>query len=496
MDNNKIILWCDRVIRFSFCALIYFLPISIALVEIFSNITLVFFFIKRGVIFRLKLRESLRDGRRMDWPGKLKLFWSSFKPLKNDLNWPIAIFVFINFLSLVFSQDHTLSLQGFFFKLLQGVYLCFVFVDSFKNKKQVSVFLLVCLLAGTLISTSGVVQYVTGKDFIHGHGLMPDKRIVSSFRNSNDLAAYLVFLIPVVLILLLNVSALKEFISQFVRRRSPGLAIFFPVWIWLFIVFILMYFCLGLTFVRGGWIAFFVSLIFLGWRNKKSLGFYFVVILVFLSVFHPRLLQVRRVALVSDDGGVSVKKGAKDSTPAVSGKSVALLEGENQEEFLGGERQSHQKSFWGRAMALFEKCGGSGRSSFWKEPLLIIKDYPFLGVGINTYSKEGMRYKISWGGYPHNCYLQMAAETGMLGLLSFLGIIVVIFKQTLKNFKRMRDDLLRWVMLGFLTGLLGFLTHIFFDTSFYSVQLGNMMWLLIGVIIALQKIGLETSERE
>jgi len=127
-----------------------------------------------------------------------------------------------------------------------------------------------------------------------------------------------------------------------------------------------------------------------------------------------------------------------------------------------------------------------GRRDFWREATSIIKDFPILGIGLNTYSKIAPRYKVSWGGYPHNCYLHMAAETGLLGLGSFIWMICVLFHMTLRNLKKIQNPFKHTLLYGFLLGLAGFLTHSFLDTNFYSIQLGMLFWLAISVIMQAQ----------
>ena len=82
----------------------------------------------------------------------------------------------------------------------------------------------------------------------------------------------------------------------------------------------------------------------------------------------------------------------------------------------------------------------------------------------------------------------MAVEIGIVGLLSFLWIVLTIFRKSLKVLNTMRDHFLRFLLLGVLAGYGGFLVHSFFDTNFYSVQLASLMWLLMGLIIAIPKI--------
>jgi putative inorganic carbon (HCO3(-)) transporter len=130
----------------------------------------------------------------------------------------------------------------------------------------------------------------------------------------------------------------------------------------------------------------------------------------------------------------------------------------------------------------------NNRLGYWSRSIHVIRDYPVLGTGVNTYSTVQWRYENEWGwgGYPHNSYLQMTAETGVVGLLSFLWLLFSLYKNSFRNLKKMQRPELRFLLISFLTGLSGLLIHSFFDTTLYSVQLSSFMWLLMGLIVALQ----------
>lgn len=135
----------------------------------------------------------------------------------------------------------------------------------------------------------------------------------------------------------------------------------------------------------------------------------------------------------------------------------------------------------------------SDRVIYWNPAIRNIRQSPFIGTGVNTYSKVASLNPPGTGGYPHNCYLQMTAEIGLLGLGAFLWVLFVLFVNSFKVIRKVRDPFLDAVMIGFLCGLFGFLVHSFFDTNFYSVQLGNLMWVVMGVIVVAQKIALKST---
>ena len=119
----------------------------------------------------------------------------------------------------------------------------------------------------------------------------------------------------------------------------------------------------------------------------------------------------------------------------------------------------------------------------------MIKESPILGTGLNTYSNIAVERKINRGGYAHNCYLQMASEVGVLGLIAFLAVIAVVYRQSCRNILNINDQFLFAVSAGTLAGLTGFLVHISVDTALYSVQLGNFLWIILGIVIATQRLG-------
>ena len=118
MDAKKVILWLDSAMAFSYYALIYFLPISIGLLESFAGLSLVLFFIKRGILFFVRWREGKKDAKGPIWVFTVKTFLRAFKPVSSVLSLPMAVFIGAGFLSIFVSQYTVLSLKGFFFKLL------------------------------------------------------------------------------------------------------------------------------------------------------------------------------------------------------------------------------------------------------------------------------------------------------------------------------------------------------------------------------------------
>ncbi len=123
------------------------------------------------------------------------------------------------------------------------------------------------------------------------------------------------------------------------------------------------------------------------------------------------------------------------------------------------------------------------RFNVWQGTLLMIKEHPFLGVGIGTFMSRFQEYIHGlYVSYVHNCYLQIWAETGIFSLLSFLMFAVILLRQGIRAFRVARGQF--WI-LGLVCGIFAFLIHSFFDTQFYSLQLSFLFWMMAGVLAAI-----------
>lgn len=459
----------NRIVVFFYCLLIFFLPISIALVESMAGFVILFFAIKKIIlcVYDLKMLRLQNPGLSL---GRRALFiLSIFKPSNCYLNIFMGLFIGLVFISVLQSRFVGLSLIAFIAKLLEGYFLYFSFVDCVTTKKYLKAFLTAYLASVTLMAVNGIVQYFTHTEFVRGTSLM-NSRVSSSLRHANDFGAYLILVIPMVLgVILLPIQHFSLLFGQWVRRNSK------TSWILkcgFFVLFLALLVCIGLTYSRGSWIGFWVSLaVFVAiWRRNYFR--IFLIGIVFLVIFLPLLAQTREVSFVSDD----VLQQKKIVEQYVN--EYAQDDGETR---TFSEIENRLKGHWQGMCSTFQHFRGQGRIGFWSEGLTLLKQRPILGSGLNTYSKL-------IPGYPHNCYLQMAVEIGILGLAAFLIMIFGLFWHAFTKFPSVADPFLRASLAGATAGLAGFLIQSFFDTTLYSVQLGTLMWVFMGLIVAVERL--------
>jgi O-antigen ligase len=227
-------------------------------------------------------------------------------------------------------------------------------------------------------------------------------------------------------------------------------------------LFLIIIGALGLTFSRSAWMAFFFSMVLWTFFTKRHAVWIILVIGIFLGVFYPQMVKTRNVTFVSDSVKMDKKKMQVDDKDNIF----------------------HEK-YWQERLRIFQsRFTGMGRKNYWTAAIGVIQDHPFVGAGLNTYSQLTRERKIKFGGYPHNCYLQLTAETGLLGLFTFLWIFAACYYYGLRSRSGL-DEERRVLLNGLLAGLTAFLIQGFFDTSFYSVQLGVYLWVILACIVHL-----------
>ncbi len=121
-------------------------------------------------------------------------------------------------------------------------------------------------------------------------------------------------------------------------------------------------------------------------------------------------------------------------------------------------------------------------------------DHPILGVGVGNYPAYYQQYSRELGMDPrltdrsaHSLYLQIASETGLVGLAVFAFILWKLFKgirRAKEDFLAAGNPALAGLATTFGIAMIGYLTAgIFLHTAF-----PKYLWLLIGIGLAIPQI--------
>ena len=140
---------------------------------------------------------------------------------------------------------------------------------------------------------------------------------------------------------------------------------------------------------------------------------------------------------------------------------------------------------------------GSGRGYIWDKTIPIIKSHPILGTGPDTfalYFPNTDYLNLYHTGFsnevitkPHNLYLQIASQTGIPSLITFIVFYVMYAISSIRlytryTFKRYEIR----IGIAILAGTFGYLVTSFANDS--TITVAPLFWTLIGVGLAINRM--------
>lgn len=376
------------------------------------------------IVKRSLMFFSEKDGNLFSARG-IKRLLKSFIFQQSILNQPIMAFIFVCFLSILSSAFWQRSLLGFFTKTLEWFVIYFLFVETFKNKRHLAIALSIFVFTSFATCLDGIVQFfVTRTDIFYHYVLANGGGATASFRHYNNFGGYLTCFVPLSLSIAL------------VNRKKR----FYP---YALIIFLAALLAAIITFSRGAWVGIIIGILFFVFFTHKRI---FILILLLLSC-----LTMLYFAF-----------------PQENAANLRL-------------------NRYNIADTILQ------RAKYSEDSMLMIKDKPILGHGLNTFMILFQAYRTDRGNppsYAHNCYVQMASEIGIAGLICFFWIMGCLFKTVIQ---RISNTL--WlkegsgvIQLGCLSGILAFLIHSCVDTHFYSLQLVDLFWFMVGLVVVIDKL--------
>jgi putative inorganic carbon (hco3(-)) transporter len=315
-------------------------------------------------------------------------------------------------------------------KVVKYAFLFMVTIDHFNSRKGIKRFLLYSLSVAFFISLNGIYQYISGTDLIRSRVI---DILDHLYRVSSSFVHPNDFGAYLVVMLTILLSLFFSSTRKFKERILTLLATLLFMW------------AVFATKSRGAWIGLVIALIALfSIKSRKML----VVILLLLL-----------------------------ASPLIMPKAV-------RERFADIAQIKVSGSAW-------------ERTRLWQGAIDMVKAHPLLGHGVNTYSKNFPAYKPSDypdSIYPHNSFLQMAAETGIIGAGLFIIFLFSLIINVAGGIGKPVKGVYRDLYLGLLAGITGFLCHCFVDTHLYSTTLACFLFMYLGIAVAFKKAVYEECE--
>ena len=136
------------------------------------------------------------------------------------------------------------------------------------------------------------------------------------------------------------------------------------------------------------------------------------------------------------------------------------------------------------------------RINRWNSALRMFKERPLFGFGPGTYAFQYAPYQVSTektiistnfgeGGNAHSEYLGPLAESGILGMLSFIAIAVCSIYTAAKIYYNKKTNRYKYFALALLLGLTTYLVHGVLN-SFLDTDKGSVpFWAFIAMLVAI-----------
>ena len=294
---------------------------------------------------------------------------------RTPLDFPLAVLLFVVFLSTLFSTDRYTSIwsSGLLATYVAVFYLT---IHTISTREQLRKLLQTIVLMACFLSVFGLIKISGANPFPWWNYDMGQNRVIaalsSTFYNPNHIAGYLAMALPVCLGMFL--IGLRE-----TQKVLTGV---FTLLILLAIVF---------SLARGGWISSCFGMAFMG---------------AGLLVTSKRIIITKKVLLLIAGGLFLIGVVFLFSTPAV-------------EEFVTLKKAPEDKNLQGRIVV-------------WRHTIQMIADYPLLGSGPGTYATIFTRYQPPLTNLryymAHNDYLHFVSETGLPVLVIMGWLIIVCYR--------------------------------------------------------------------
>ena len=120
----------------------------------------------------------------------------------------------------------------------------------------------------------------------------------------------------------------------------------------------------------------------------------------------------------------------------------------------------------------------------------IFKDYPLTGCGFRCVDLVNSQYPDPTGHVKrlrgmHNNFIQLAVDTGILGLTAWLGIWFCFFRLLYhKAVDRERDPPENWAVFGSAAAVLAFLAGGCFESNLYDSEVAMVLYFIMALPFA------------
>ena len=347
-----------------------------------------------------------------------------------DQSWslgiPFALFALACLIAVVGAYDPSYSYESL--KKLLEILVFFWVINCARKKHLRDSLIILLIISATFAGAYGIYQtWNTGVSIV-----VPDSRV------EGTMSVYMTF------------AGLLMMVGTFSISR-----IFFkrPVELWLLPAIGIVSICLLFTLTRQAWLGISVGIIFMLSILQKKILFIFPIILIFLVIIFTDSvrLEIQKLSPPKDDS----------FSESLKFRVLRTLDGKDE--------NFHIRIF------------------LWQGGWEVFKDYPLSGCGFRCMDLVFSQYPDPSGNIEklrgmHNNLIQLAVDTGVLGLTTWISIWFFFFRLLYKKTKSLDDDSNdHWIIFGSAATVIAFLMGGFFETNFYDSEVTMLLYFIMAL---------------
>ena len=141
-----------------------------------------------------------------------------------------------------------------------------------------------------------------------------------------------------------------------------------------------------------------------------------------------------------------------------------------------------------------------GRLEIWSRAIYGLQDFPFTGMGMNTFREVvHVLYPLFLiapdrdFGHAHNEFLQAGLDLGIPGMIAFMGLYMGAFWMLGRSWLRKVQP--KMLVLGLGGGLLAHMLYGLTDAVALGAKPGVLFWMLLGLIAGLHELDVEDLDK-
>ncbi len=367
------------------------------------------------------------------WLARIMIFRENVAKSPHNL----FAFAFIGLAALSLFQDF----DHFFMwllELIKVIILYFLVANLINKKRHLVEFIGMLIIVSVILAGMGVFEYYTGRQILSyaAERAVESKddiyRVSGTRGEHGEFSTYLVISVPLIL-------------GFFFHVRSKLLKLL------LLVPFALVSLAIVLSFSRAGMLAL-AAVLFLSVLRKRKAFFLLIALAILI------LLVV--VLLIPPEYWQHTKSITNLQDPAIRA------------------RLNIYQAAWRALLA-----------------------HPIFGIGYRTFYYHSFDYApveaLETGFFtPHNIFIQVAAENGLVGLALLIGIIICVFKQIAfagRSFYKNNEPLMETLTYAIRISFIGYLVGYMFLTQGAYVY---NFWMLIGLSVALKNLAEKTQQEK